>query len=171
MEWSEAPPYYYVTLYGAGEREFTFRQGRFTRALENFLRPLIRDKRVGEVIVDGHAASAMFYSAANGSDLAHIKVLRLFAIHPNYIRVPRHDILLPSLERLMLDCSSGHSSRMDVDTLSQIVSRIKSEARLKVSLRKVFVYGHADGLLKYADIADGEVRRPSWSPTINQTLA
>ncbi|KAH7101954.1 hypothetical protein BKA62DRAFT_701935 [Auriculariales sp. MPI-PUGE-AT-0066] len=155
---------YTVTLQLREGRSWIFTTDNFPRAMQNFAAPFLRETQVDEVVLDGHAAFAMFYSATRGSALGHIRTIRAVVDGPDSIRVPQQDVNVRGLEKIVLETRPEHGSRISASTLAKLVSKLKTDKRPDLYLGDTFVYDdegtHEIG--QYANIVDGQVRKPSW---------
>jgi len=159
-------PRYIVTVRvgsGAG-REFTFVHESFTRVLQNYIAPLLREKQVQEVVVDGHAACALFYAACNTTDLAHVKTLRVVAGDPSSIRSPQRQLRLLGLKELILEKDPMRGSRVTAAIVEDLVSKLVTDERVSLRIKDAFVYADAGqhNIEQYVNLVEGVVRSPSW---------
>jgi len=144
-EWK---PEYFITIRvgsGAG-REYTFVHDNFTRAAQNYIAPLLREKQIQEVVVDGHAACALFYVACGTTDLAHITTLRIVASDPDSIRAPQRPLQLSGLKELVLEKDPARGSRITAATVEGLVSKLHTDGRVSLRLMGVHVYAGGDPL-------------------------
>ena len=159
-------PKYFVTVRvgsGAG-REFTFVHGSFTRVLQNYIAPLLREKQVQEVVVDGHAACALFYAASNTADFTHVKTLRVVAGDPSSIRSPQRQLRLLGLKELILEKDPMRGSRVTAAIVEDLVSKLVTDERVSLRIKDAFVYADAGqhNIEQYVNLVEGVVRSPSW---------
>jgi len=159
-------PKYFVTVRvgsGAG-RKFTFVHESFTRVLQNYIAPLLREKEVQEVVVDGHAACALFYAACNATDIAHVKVLRVVAGDLSSIRSPQRQLRLLGLKELILEKDPMRGSRVTAAIVEDLVSKLVTDERVSLRIQDVFVYADAGQhtIGQYVNLVEGVVHSPSW---------
>jgi len=170
-EWK---PKYVISVHvGSGiGRDFTFVHDNFTRAAQNYIAPLLREQMVQEVVVDGHAACALLYTACGTADLAHITSLCVVASEPDSIRVPQRELRLSGLRQLVLEKDPARASRVSAATVEGLVSKLRTDAR--VSLRLMGAYVYADGapvnIEQYVDLVEGNVRSSSWSHVASSVI-
>jgi len=156
---------------GAG-REYTFIHDNFTRAAQNYIAPLLREKQIQEVVVDGHAACALFYVACGTTDLAHITTLRIVASDPDSIRAPQRPLKLGGLKELVLEKDPARGSRVNAATVEGLVSKLHTNGRVPLRIKDVYVYADGDSLNieQYVNLVEGVVRPPSWCHIIPSAL-
>ena len=160
---------YFITVRlgsGAG-REYTFVHNNFTRAVQNYIAPLLREKEIQEVVLDGHTSCALFYVACGTADLPHIKTLRVYAGEPDSIRVPQKHLRLSGLKELVLEKHPARGSRICAATVEGLVSKLNTDDRVSLQFKGIYVYsdGAPVNIEQYVNYVEYTVRPPSWSQT------
>ena len=145
-------------------REFVFVHNTFRYALLNYAGPLVRLKSVSEVVLDGHAACAMFYAATTRKDMAHLRKLRVVAGDAESIRVPQTGLGLTGLEELVIERNEERGAWIHAQTVAGLVSKLEATRRPDFRLRNVCVYGdgqdHDFG--QFVNVLGGCIRQKSW---------
>jgi len=136
-------PKYYITVRPAAGREITLVLESFTSAINSYFAPLLREKQLHDLAVDGHDACALLYAACGTAYLSHITKLRVIVGEPTSFLVPQKRLRLGGLKELVLEKDPMRGSRVTVATLLGLVSKPNTNGRISLRLQDVYVY--ADG--------------------------
>jgi hypothetical protein len=106
----------------------------------------------------------LFVYAFRLASIAHFLThLHIVVGDPDSVRIPQKDIIAPRIREIELSRPNGGASSLPLDTLLQVLSRIRTDSRPALRICGANIHGREHDLGQYVNVVEGATRLPGWS--------